>query len=447
MNSFKKFQEILFREEEAASIGLFRILLGIVLFAQTLWFIKTDFIGENVIEPVLHFKFYHFQFLNALPPTLMKLMLFLMLVSTFLIIIGKFFKYASAFFGLSFTYLWLIDKSYFNNHYYFISLIIFLLIFTNADAWGSYSKKVKPKTLIPSWQIFVLKFQVFLIFFIAGINKINTYWIMDFQPIKHIVETKATVNNYEWLATDFWFAFFSWGGLIFDLTIGFLIWSKRTRKFAIVFYVIFNLVNFWLFYDIGEIGFFPFLLLACLVIFFDSKKIEQKLSWLNKKQKAPEVSTESPPHSKQKLIFNCIIIYVVIQLVLPFRHILYNNNVDWSGHGQRFAWRMKIMYKDPDMHFYLSEKGSDQKAEINVGNFLNQKQYTNLIYYPDFIPTVARHIKSEGLKRGFKNPVVTADFKIGFMGKEKVLLVNPNLDLSTIEWKPFENSDWINQLK
>ena len=97
--------------------------------------------------------------------------------------------------------------------------------------------------------------------------------------------------------------------------------------------------------------------------------------------------------------------------------------------------------------FYLLEEGSDKRIGVNVGNFLNSKQYTNLIYYPDFIPTVAKYIKEEGVRRGLKNPKVVAEFKIGFMGHTKQNIVLPELDLSKITYKPFQNSEWILPLK
>tara|TARA_B100000809_G_C15067124_1_gene504590 strand:- start:78 stop:1445 length:1368 start_codon:yes stop_codon:yes gene_type:complete len=435
------FKQSLFKEESAASLGLFRMLLGIVLFAQTLWFIKTEFIVENVFEPSLHFKFYYFQFLEPLSKPLMKIMMLLMLVSTLLVAIGKLFKPALVFFGLSFTYLWLLDKSYFNNHYYLISLLVFLLLFTNANSWGGYGSKKGTTFTVPYWQIFIIKFQIFIVFFIAGINKINTYWMVDMQPMKHILETKASLNNYDWLANDFSFAFFSWLGLLFDLSIGFLIWLNKTRRFALVFYILFNIINFWLFYDIGEIGFFPFILLACLTIFFESAKVEQKLGWLNKKVVDENLIEKESKNTS--VIITCLVVYIALQVLLPFRYLLYDNHVDWSGKGQRFAWRMKIMYKDPDMHFYLIEEGSEQKVEVNVGNFLNSKQYTNLIYYPDFIPTVAKYIKEEAIRRGMKNPKVVANFKIGFMGHSQTYLVNPETDLSQVEYLPLKSSSWI----
>ncbi len=447
MDWIENFKRSLFKQESAASLGLFRILFGIVLFAQTVWFIKTDFITLNLFDPVLHFKFYFFQFLEPLSKPMMKVMMLLMLLSTVLITIGRWLKSALVFFGLSFTYLWLLDKSYFNNHYYFISLLVFLLLFTSANNWGSFRAKKRDEGTISYWQIFILKFQIFIVFFIAGINKLNPYWMFDFQPMKHIVEAKAALHNYEWLLNSFSFSSFSWAGLLFDLSIGFLIWSAKTRKYAFIIYVVFNILNFWLFYDIGEIGFFPFLLLACFSIFIKPKSVEDKLKWLIKKPSSLDKVDVDKREGYSFLIIAAITVYVLVQVILPFRHLLYENNVDWSGKGQRFAWRMKIMYKEPDMHFYLVEENSDQKKEVNVGNFLNTKQYTNLIYYPDFIPTVAKYIKEEAIRRGMKNPKVVADFKIGFMGGEKQHLLDQDLDLTKVTFKPFGKSDWILPLK
>jgi len=446
MLSIQKFRNELFKEKSNASLALFRILVGSVLFCQTLWFISTDFIFNNILQPAILFKFYYFQFLDPFPPTIMKLLMFLMLASTVFIIIGRFFKYASFFYGLSFTYLWLLDKANFNNHYYFISLLILLLFFTNAERGGTLRKREDLSNgTVPYWQMFILKFQIFIVFFIAGLNKINDSWLLDYQPMKHILETKATTSGYIWLNSELLFAFFSWSGMLFDISIGFLIWASKTRKYAIIFYILFNFINFWLFYDIGEIGFSPFLLLACLSIFFDPKEIEKRLPWL--------FSTQNKDHQpekinlKEKFIFIVLLSFMTIQLIIPYRHILYNNHVDWTGKGPRFSWRMKIMYKNTEMKFHLIEEGNQVKREVNVGHFLTQKQYTNLLYYPDLIPQVASYIKKEGIRRGMVNPQVTADFSVGFMGNKQQYLFHPNLDLSQIKQHPFKNSMWILPLK
>ena len=101
------------------------------------------------------------------------------------------------------------------------------------------------------------------------------------------------------------------------------------------------------------------------------------------------------------------------------------------------------MHKDVDMHFYLIEEGSTEKQEVNVGYFLNDKQYTNLMYYPDFIPPVAKYIREEGMRQGLKNPQVVADFTVGFNGDKKKVLVDPKTDLSKVKYKPGKALHWL----
>lgn len=407
------FRSDLFSESNAKGIILFRVLFGIVLFAQTIWFIQSGFVQESFVDSKIHVPF--FTFLQPLPEQGMKFILLVMLISSVGIVLAKMYRISVITFLVSFTYLWLLDKSYFNNHYYFMSLMVFLMLFITPkqDVKGTFNLK----GTVPYWQLFILKAQVFIVFIIAGIHKLNYYWIVEFQPMKHILETKAQVSNMDFLNTDFMFAFFSWTGLLFDLSIGFLLWYSKTRRFGLFFFVIFNLLNFWLFYNIGEIGFFPFALMACLPLFFYAK-IEDKKSTQAK-------------NTPNKMILGLITLFLVIQILLPFRYLLFKDHVDWTGNGQRFAWRMKIMYKEVDMHFYLVEEGSESKLEVNVGNFLNSKQYTNLMYFPDFILPVANYIKEEGEKRGLINPKVVTDFNVGFMGHTMQPLINPKLNLAS----------------
>jgi len=404
---------------------LFRIFFGIVLFVQTSWFIQANFIQENFIDSKFQIPF--FSFLHPLPEQGMKFLLLLMLFASVGIILAKLYRISVITFLVSFTYLWLLDKSYFNNHYYFMSLMVFLMYFIkpNQSSKGIFNFS----GTVHHWQLFVLKAQVFIVFFVAGIHKLNYYWIVEFQPMKHILETKSQVSNLDFLNSEVMFAFFSWTGLLFDLSIGFLLWHTKTRRLGLIFFIAFNLLNLWLFYNIGEIGFFPFALLACLPLFFYSLSIKENES----KYKI----------AKSGMAVPLVTLFLALQFLIPFRYLLYKSHVDWTGKGQRFAWRMKIMYKEVDMHFYLLEEGSKEKLEVNVRNFLNDKQYTNLMYYPDFIPPISKYIKSEGQKRGLKNPKVVADFKVGFMGHKKIPLLDPSIDLSKLKESTCLDDDWI----
>ncbi|MGB1247864.1 MAG: HTTM domain-containing protein [Chitinophagales bacterium] len=444
INQVKKY---LFEPKSVASLGLFRVLVGCVLFLQTAYWIATDFVAKNIIEPPIKFPFPYFEFVKPLSQSGMGLLMYTMLFSCFLIIIGKAFRVACAVFFFTFTYFWMIDTGYFNNHYYFISLLVFLLFFTDADKWNIFKLKQNQSHItVPNWQIFILRFQVFIIFFIGGLNKLNPYWLFDFQPMKFILETKASVSNMPWLASTFFFAAFSWLGLLFDISIGFLLWIRKTRKFAFITYILFNLTNFLLFYNIGEIGFFPLLLVASLVIFISPEKID---TWLAKKLKPTKVKTKeiAPVPTKNKLVFPAIVLFVVFQFLFPFRHLLIPGQVDYTGQGQRFAWRMKIMYKAHDIQFYFTYDGNTEKTPVKIADLMTDKQYTNLIYYPNCVPVAAKYLKKILIEKGVPNPKVYADFKIGFQGQELQSLFSPDIDLAMINYHPHKKNDWIIPLK
>ena len=62
-------------------------------------------------------------------------------------------------------------------------------------------------------------------------------------------------------------SFITYGGLLFDLFIGFLLFYKRTRLFAFILVIIFNTMNYFLFLGNSEIGVFPFIMIATLILF------------------------------------------------------------------------------------------------------------------------------------------------------------------------------------
>ena len=57
---------------------------------------------------------------------------------------------------------------------------------------------------------------------------------------------------------------FSYGGLLFDLLIGFMLINRRTRLLALPLLLFFHLLNAFLF----NIGVFPWLMIASTVVFF-----------------------------------------------------------------------------------------------------------------------------------------------------------------------------------
>jgi len=204
------------------SIALFRLSFAAILLIQTFYFIIGDFITKNIIKPVVLFPF--IEGLNPLPRTYLIALSYIMLISNIGMLLNKFARFSTIIFFCCFTYFWILDKGYFNNHYYFISLICFILFLVEQEA--SFYKNLHT----PKISIFTLQIMVFIVYFIAGLNKLNPYWLFEFQPIRHILEVKAEITNNTFFKKDILIIAMSYLGVIFDLTIGFLLFFKRLLK-------------------------------------------------------------------------------------------------------------------------------------------------------------------------------------------------------------------------
>lgn len=413
----------------ARPVELFRIAFGLVIFIQALHFLAIDFVQKDIVKPIIHFHYPGLDFIQPLPAGFLYTLLVGILIAGILIVLGKYLKFALAFFFIAFTYLWLLDMGYFNNHYYLLSLFAFLLFLIPGLGQNKWKiKQSEIKHSLPYWSVFLLRFQWFIVFFIAGLNKLNKYWLVDFQPMKATFEFKASHTGNDLWEADIWPFLFSYGGTLFDLSIGFLLVNKRTRRLAFFLLLGFNLFNWLFFLDIGEIGIFPLFVMSSILVFFDAIPIKKK--------------------SKKKRVTNIKVAYFIwawmaFQALFPFRHFLYSGYVDWTGERQRFSWRMKIAYKDFDMKFFVQNEQEGIKYPIAIEKTLTPKQYTNLGYQPDFLPQIGRFLAKEAGKQGVQNPIVTADFQVSFNGRQKQYIIDPDLPLNKIRYNSFKHNDWI----
>ena len=412
------------------SITLFRLCFSAILLIQTYHFIVSEFIDKNIIKPALLFPFIHG--LHPISNVNLILLGYIMLIANVGMLLNKFARFSTIIFFGCFTYFWMLDKGYFNNHYYFISIICFIIFLTEKES--SFKKNLHT----PKISIFSLQLMIFIVYFIAGLNKLNPYWLFDFQPIRHILELKADITNNPFFNKEIIIMSVSYLGLIFDLSVGFFLFFKRTRFFAFLAIVLFHLTNYWIFNDVGEIGIFPFLMISTIVIFIDPISLN-KLFHLNDK----------PVIQKTNSIFlnNFLVVFLVIQIILPFRHFLFDGHVDYNGIGQRFSWRMKIMYKESEIDYFITNIMTREKYNVNIKTMLTNRQYNNLKYFPDLIVPLAKKIQIEAMEKfDIKHAKITCEYQTSFMGKNKQLLFSPTLDLTKIKESQLPNK-WLFPLK
>ena len=76
------------------------------------------------IEPSFHFSYYFFEWIKPIG-SYTYLLFFICGISAFMVALGYRYKLSIIVFFLSFTYIELMDKTTYLNHYYFISILSF----------------------------------------------------------------------------------------------------------------------------------------------------------------------------------------------------------------------------------------------------------------------------------------------------------------------------------
>jgi len=428
-----------------APLVIFRIAFGVLMFLSISRFISKGWVYNMYILPKVYFPFYGFEWVKPLSGELMYVVFFLLLVTSLGILFGAFYRICSILFFTLFTYIELIDKTNYLNHYYFISIVAFILIFLPANKNFSLDNKFQKKRdqeTIPRIFIFVLQLQMFAVYFFAGVAKINPQWLFEAQPLKLWLPAFSHFPVIGQFMETNWIAFlFCWFGCIYDLLIGFFLFNRKTVNVAYLFVIVFHTATALFF----NIGMFPYIMMTITVIFF---KQEFHLSLLTKLKKlfgyTNSISTlQSTNIQIKKGLVALFAIHFFIQLILPFRYAIYSGNLFWTEQGYRFSWRVMLMEKAGTAFFYVRDKKSGREVEVDNKHYLTYMQEKMMATQPDMIVDYAKFLKKEFKQKGFEDPSVRAQSFVTLNGSGSRVYIDPNVDLSLESNSFLRNKNWV----
>lgn len=432
------------KEVSSAPIIIFRIAFGFLMFISVSRFILKGWVYNMYIAPKLFFPFFGWEWIQPLPAFGMYAVFALLLLASLGILFAAFYRFSTILFFVLFTYVELIDKTNYLNHYYFVSLVSFILIFIPAGSSFSLDNKWFKKAevdRIPNHFIFLLQLQLFLVYFFAGVAKLNSDWLFEAQPLK--IWLPAFSHYY--LIGDFmeksWLAYvFCWFGCIYDLVIGFLLFNKRTVNIAYFFVVIFHLFTALFF----NIGMFPFIMITITIIFFKEEfhlKLLKHLKTLVRYSPVYQLNYSDINFNRFfKFLFG---FFIVVQILLPFRYLLYSGKLFWTEQGYRFSWRVMLMEKAGTVFFYVKDAQSNRVTMIDNKEYLTYMQEKMVSTQPDMMVDYAKYLKKEFTAKGFSNPIVTAECYVTVNGSGTREFFDPNLDLSIQNNSIFSSKTWI----
>jgi len=178
------------KKSSSAPLAVFRIGFGLLMFYSIIRFWLKGWIETLYVQPEFHFSYYGFDWVKPLDNY--TYLLFLICgASAFLIAIGFKYRLSMFIFFLSFTYIELMDKTTYLNHYYFISILSFLMLFIPANATFSIDNLINGKVYmkVPKWTIDSLKVLLSIVYIYSGLAKINSLAFKGYA-IKNLVTLK-----------------------------------------------------------------------------------------------------------------------------------------------------------------------------------------------------------------------------------------------------------------
>jgi len=429
---------------KAASLAAFRVLFGSLMLISLVRFITMGWIEQFYIAPKWHFTYYGFDFVKTLGVYTYGLFA-IAILSCIGVVLGYKYKWSMFLFFLSFTYIELIDKTTYLNHYYFVSILSFLLFFLPLNATFSLDSRNKgiKYTYVPSWTVDSIKLLLGIVYFYAGLAKLNSDWLFRAQPLKIWLSTKTTLPLIGQFMNESWFHYtMSWSGMFYDLTIPFFLLIRKTRPYAFIVVVIFHVFTRILF----NIGMFPYIMICVTLIFFDSSLHEKGLFILKKIIKKTSKSTlkteETYKSSKNKNILFIISLFFVIQLFLPFRNLYYPGELFWTEQGFRFSWRVMLIEKVGYTTFTVKDSVTGKKFHVKNSDFLTSFQIKQMSFQPDFILEYAHMLGDHFKSQGHQNIQVFVESYVALNGRLNQLYIDPNVDLYK-QAEGFHNKTWI----
>ncbi|XP_026271298.1 vitamin K-dependent gamma-carboxylase isoform X2 [Frankliniella occidentalis] len=502
--SWRRFVAMLYRPTDPASLAVIRILFGLLMAIDTL---EERGLGEADLRWGAPKRCYFplFDFLRPLPLAWMCIIYFVIWLGAVGMMLGYRFRLSCLLFAAPYWFVLLLDKSRWNNHSYLFGICALLLSRSSAhhylsvDAWLN-GWRDRP---VPLWNYGALRLQFFLLYFLAGVKKLDADWIGGF-PMRHlnnhwVFEPFKLVLSPE--QVDYWIVHVT--GFTLDLTIGFWMYLDATRPVAFIFCAMFHLMNSRLF----MIGMFPYVCLATMPLFCHNDwprrlcaalrgwwtpqeagggahKTEERPSWAwldperhrelvadsgclspvdecrSASKKSRAADTAKPLRWYHHLTAVLLISHTGLQLFLPYSHFITKGYNTWTNGLYGYSWDMmihswdtilvvvKVVEKDTGREHFL-----DPDAWVVSDRWARHadmaKQYATCVER-NLLAELGR--EREGRPRGATSPLsgltsdklaVHVDVWCSLNGRFQQRIFDPRVDLLRAPWSPFQSVPWV----
>ncbi len=466
-------------------LGFLRMAFGMLIVWEVWRYFTNGWIGRYYREPSFFFTYWPFDFVRPWAGIGMDLHFLALGLAGLLVAAGLYYRVAAPTLFVLFAYVFLLDKANYLNHFYLVLLVSFLLIWLPAHRAMSLDVLRRPglaHATVPTWVLWLMRFQVGLPYFFGGVAKLNGDWLRG-EPLRTWLANRTEfplVGRFFTEEPVVWTMVY--GSLAFDLAVVPLLLYRRTRPLAFALAMTFHLLNAQLF----NIGIFPWMMILLTTVFFPPdwpRRLVEELQgarrhllvlaavigfpigvaaaegvwWIQglvvaigataltldlitSERITPtshEVSTVRP------VVLLLLGIWVATQVLVPLRHFAIPGDVHWTEEGHRFSWHMLVRSKDGSAHFIVSDVANGTVWEVDPVDWLTTRQIDDLAGRPDMILQFAHYLEERWHEMGHANIEVRAVTTISLNGRLQQQLIDPAVDLTGQPRWALPPASWI----
>ena len=418
------------RPVSPASAAVFRIgfgLGGVILVAR---FLAKGWVETLFLEPAYHFPYPGFEWVKVWPGWGMYAHFALIGLAAVGILLGFRTRICALVFAMLLAYVELIDRTLYLNHYYWVILTAAVLAFLPVDrAFSLDSRRDRvPGQWIPAWVIWLLRFQVGMVYFFAGLAKLNADWLIHGEPMATWLPGRSGLPLIgPMLALPATALVASWLGAFFDLTIVFWLLNRRTRLAAFVVVAMFHTATWVLF---PSIGLFPLLMTMSALIFFEP-------DWPARFTRRRRVAQPEKEFTIHRPWLGLVVLYLAVMVALPLRHYLVPGDVKWTGEGYLGSWQVMLSEKSGSATFVVTDPKTGDTWRVPPPSYLTPRQEVVMATDPIMIKETADLISED-----LGGVEVAADVVLSFNGRPSTQFTNPSVDLTTVDFGDAAR-DWL----
>ena len=411
---------------DAGAVVVFRGAIGVLVAFSAARFLAKGWVDALYLAPAHHLTYPWFTWVRPLPAPLMHAAVAAMVPLGLAIAAGWRTRAVAGVTLVLFTYCELVDAALYLNHYWFVTLVLALLTVIPTSS-----------PTVPRLVVWVIRFQVGLVYVMAGVAKLNRDWLVHGEPMGMWLAGRTGTPVVGWLFDEPWAGHAaSWMGAAFDLTIvGWLLW-RRSRLVAWLAVVVFHVLTWRLF----AIGVFPWVMIAATTVFFDPSwpgRLRARITGGDRRLAHPSAGAHrssgrrdgGPPALRWIAV---AVLWAALQVAVPLRHLAYAGDVRWTEEGYYGSFRVMLTEKAGLLQFTVTDPATGERWTVDPTSVLTEWQARQAAVRPDLALAAAHLVANDFAGRGHPGAEVRADSWVSFNGRRRQRMIDPTVDLAAL---------------